>query len=219
MTEDTNDPKGWPHPEGRQRRRKTVEGSPFNQAREEESRVKEQHRPVRRSDSRADQHKPKPTASAWGSRTALDERKPNQRRESHVTVVDWGRTPTGPEIGDPTGRVGTPPDPGVQRHSSTMRASQQVPDKEPSQHPPQRSYGGRTTKDKPQPPQATSQPGSEREEPKEGSRKQQVPGPTNGQSTRSTNPRPWRTTKGSWDRLRSPQTPETPHARSTLTLR
>ena len=97
--------------------------------------------------------------------------KPNQRRESHVTVVDRGRTPTEPEIGDPTGRVGTPPDPGVQRHSSTRRASQQVPDKEPCQHPPQRSYGGRTTKDKPQPPQASSQPGSEREEPKEGSRK------------------------------------------------
>ena len=27
--------------------------------------------------------------------------------------MDWGRTPTGPEIGDLTGRVGTPPDPGV----------------------------------------------------------------------------------------------------------
>ena len=52
-----------------------------------------------------------------------------------------------------------------------MRASQQAPDKEPCQHPPQQSYGGRTIKDKPQPPQASSQPGSEREEPKEGSRK------------------------------------------------
>ena len=27
VTKDTNDPKGWPHPEGRQRRRNTVEGS------------------------------------------------------------------------------------------------------------------------------------------------------------------------------------------------
>ena len=38
-----------------------------------------------------------------------------------------------------------------------MRASQPVPDKELGQPPPQRSYGGRTTKDKPQPPQASSQ--------------------------------------------------------------
>ena len=41
-----------------------MEGSPSNQAKEEESRVKEQHQPVRRSDSSADQHKPKPTVSA-----------------------------------------------------------------------------------------------------------------------------------------------------------
>ena len=38
-----------------------------------------------------------------------------------------------------------------------MRASQPVPDREPSQPPPQQSHGGRTTKDKPQPPQASSQ--------------------------------------------------------------
>ena len=38
-----------------------------------------------------------------------------------------------------------------------MRASQPVPDKEPGQPPPQQSYRGRTTKDKPQPPQASSQ--------------------------------------------------------------
>ena len=70
VTKDTNDPKGWPHPEGRQRRRNRVEGSPHNQAREEEPRLKDQHRPWRRSDSHADQRKPKPTASAWGSGTA-----------------------------------------------------------------------------------------------------------------------------------------------------
>ena len=40
------------------------EGSPLNQAREEESRVKDQHRPMRRPDSRVDQHKLKPTAAA-----------------------------------------------------------------------------------------------------------------------------------------------------------
>ena len=132
VTKDTNDPKGWPHPEGRQRRRTTVEGSPLNQAREEESRLKDQNRPVRRPDSRADQRKLKPTASAWGSGTARRPKsKPNQRRESNVTIVDWGRTQTGPEIGDLTWRLGTPQDPGVQRHSSTTRASQQVPDKEP----------------------------------------------------------------------------------------
>ena len=86
-----------------------------------------------------------------------DQKQTQPKEESNVTVVDWGRTPTGPEIGDLTGRAGTPPDPGVQRQSSTMRASQQVPDKEPGQQPPQRSYGGRTTKDKPQPPQASRQ--------------------------------------------------------------
>ena len=114
------------------RRRTTVKGSPLNQAREEESRLKNQHRPVRRPDSRADQRKPKPTASAWGSGTARRPKcKPNQRRESNVTIVDWGRTQTRPEIGDLTWRLGTPQDPGVQRHSSATRASQQVPDKEP----------------------------------------------------------------------------------------
>ena len=41
-----------------------MEGAPLNQAREEESRVKDQHRPLRRLDSRADPHKPKPTAAA-----------------------------------------------------------------------------------------------------------------------------------------------------------
>ena len=40
-----------------------MEGSPLNQAREEESRVKDQHRPVRRPDSHLNQHKPKPTAA------------------------------------------------------------------------------------------------------------------------------------------------------------
>ena len=38
-----------------------------------------------------------------------------------------------------------------------MRAIKQVPDKKPGQQPPQRSYGGRTTKEKPQPHQASSQ--------------------------------------------------------------
>ena len=66
VTKDTKDLKGWPHPEGRQRRRNTVEGSPHNQAREEEAGVKDQHRPMRRLDSRVDPHKPKPTAAAWG---------------------------------------------------------------------------------------------------------------------------------------------------------
>ena len=47
-----------------------MEGSPHNQAREEEPRLKEQHRPWRRADSRADQRKPKPTASAGGRGTA-----------------------------------------------------------------------------------------------------------------------------------------------------
>ena len=47
-----------------------MEGSPHNQAREEEPRLKEQHRPWRRADSSADQRKPKPTASAGGRGTA-----------------------------------------------------------------------------------------------------------------------------------------------------
>ena len=76
---------------------------------------------------------------------------PIQRRESNVTIVYWGRTQTGPETGDRTWRLGIPQDPGIQRHSSATRASQQVPDKGPGEQPPQRSYGGRTTKDKPQP--------------------------------------------------------------------
>ena len=43
-----------------------MEGSPLNQAREEEARVKDQHRPMRRLDSRVDSHKLKPTAAARG---------------------------------------------------------------------------------------------------------------------------------------------------------
>ena len=105
-------------------RRTTVEGSPLNQAREEEFRLKDQHRPVIRPDSRADQRKPKPIATAWGSVTARRPKsKPNKRRESNVTNVDWGRTQTGPEIGDLTWRFGTPQDLGVQRHSSATRAA------------------------------------------------------------------------------------------------
>ena len=41
-----------------------VEGSLLNPAREEEARVKDQHRPMRRLDSRVDLHKLKPTAAA-----------------------------------------------------------------------------------------------------------------------------------------------------------
>ena len=52
--------------------------------------------------------------------------KPIQRRENNVTIVYWGRTQTGPETGDRTWRLGTPQDPGSQRHSSATRASQQV---------------------------------------------------------------------------------------------
>ena len=132
VTKDTNDPKGWPHPEGRQRRRNRVEGSPHNQAREEEPRLKDQHRPWRRSDSRADQRKLKSTASAWGSGTARRPKaNPTKVGESNVTIVDWGRTQTVPETGDLTCRLRTPQNPGGQRHSSSTMASQQLPDKEP----------------------------------------------------------------------------------------
>ena len=55
--------------------------------------------------------------------------KPTNRRESNVTIADWGRTQTWPETGDPTWRPGTPQDQGIQRHCSPMRASRQVPDK------------------------------------------------------------------------------------------
>ena len=114
VTKDTNDPKGWPHPEGRQKRRNTVEGSPHNQAREEEP-------------TQAEAHSVSPRQ--W-NRTKTKS-KPNQSRESNVTIVDWGRTQTVPETGDRTCRLGTPQNPGGQRHSSSTMASQQVPDKEP----------------------------------------------------------------------------------------
>ena len=55
--EDRGEGTGWKDP-------------PHNQAREEEPRLKEQHRPWRRADSRADQRKLKPTASAGGRGTA-----------------------------------------------------------------------------------------------------------------------------------------------------
>ena len=57
--------------------------------------------------------------------------KPTQRRESNVTIVDWGRTQTRPETGDLTWRPGTPQDQGIPKHCSPTRASRQVPDKEP----------------------------------------------------------------------------------------
>ena len=62
--------KGDHIPKEDKRRSNRVEGSPHNQAREEEPRLKEQHRPWRRADSRADQRKPKPTASAGDRGTA-----------------------------------------------------------------------------------------------------------------------------------------------------
>ena len=65
-----------------------MEGSPLNQAREEEPRLKEQHRPLKRPDSRADQHKPKPTASAWGSGTARRPRA-NPTKGGKATSRSW----------------------------------------------------------------------------------------------------------------------------------
>ena len=65
-----------------------MEGSPHNQAREEEPRLKEQHRPWRRSDSRADQRKPKPTALAGGSGTARRP-KANPTKVGKATPRSW----------------------------------------------------------------------------------------------------------------------------------
>ena len=123
VTKDTNDPKGW-HPKGRQRRRNTVEGSPHNQARQEEPRLKDEQ-PC--EPTQAEAH----SVSLRQRNRTKTKSKPNQRRESNVTIVDWERTQTGPETGDLTLRLGTPQDSGGQRHSSSTRASQQVPYKEP----------------------------------------------------------------------------------------
>ena len=65
-----------------------MEGTPHNQGREEEPRLKEQHRPWRRSDSRADQRKPKPTASAGGRGTARRP-KANPTKVGKATPRSW----------------------------------------------------------------------------------------------------------------------------------
>ena len=65
-----------------------MEGSPHNQGREEEPRLKEQHRPWRKSDSRADQRKPKPTASARGRGTARRP-KANPTKVGKATPRSW----------------------------------------------------------------------------------------------------------------------------------
>ena len=83
VTKDTNDPKGWPHPEGRQRRRNTVEGSPLNLPREEESRVKDQHRPCKQAEH--EKHRKR--------REGL---KPNPRHQgSRRTDTRWPENPKG----------------------------------------------------------------------------------------------------------------------------
>ena len=125
VTKDTNDPKGWPHPEGRQRRRNTVEGSPHNQAREEGRTLEKVGQSC--GPTQAEAHNI--SLRQWNCTKTKS--KPNQSRESNVTIVDWGKTQTGPETGDLTCRLGTPQKPGGQKHSSSTMASQQVPDKEP----------------------------------------------------------------------------------------
>ena len=132
VTKDTLTPKGDHIPKEDRGEGIRWKPPPPTRSREEEPRLKEQDWAVRRLDSRPDQRKPKPTASAWGRgpRTKAKS-KPTQRRESNVTIADWGRTQTQPEPGDLTWRPGTPQDQGIQRHCSSTRASQQVPDKEP----------------------------------------------------------------------------------------
>ena len=124
-------PKGWPHPEGRQRRRNMVEASPINQVQRRGTQVE------RAGLSREKAGQPDGPTKAKAHSVSLRQwprtkakSKPTQRRESNVTIADWGRTQTGPETGDLTWRPGTPQGQGIQRHSSTTRASQQVPDKE-----------------------------------------------------------------------------------------
>ena len=132
VTKDTIDPKGWPHPEGRQRRRNTVEVSRTNQVQRRGTQV-EGAGPTREKagqpcgPTQAEVHS---VSLRQGPRTKAKS-KPTQRRESNVTIADWGRTLTRPETGDLTWRPGTPQDQGIQRHSSATRASQQIPDKEP----------------------------------------------------------------------------------------
>ena len=74
-----------------------MEVSPLNQAREEEPRLKEQHRPARRPDSRADQHKPKTTASARGSGTARRP-KANPTKGGKATSRSWTEEEHRPDL-------------------------------------------------------------------------------------------------------------------------
>ena len=64
MTKDTNDPKGWPHPEGRQRRR-----NPTQPGQRRGTQVEGAAPTLEKGGSLAEQRKPKPTASAGGRET------------------------------------------------------------------------------------------------------------------------------------------------------
>ena len=74
-----------------------MEGSPLNQAREEEPRLKDQHLPVKRQDSRANQRKPKPTASAGDSETAR-RRKANPTKGGKAMSQSWTEEEHRPDL-------------------------------------------------------------------------------------------------------------------------
>ena len=161
-----------------------MERSPHNQGREEEPRLKEQHRPWRRSDSRADQCKPKPTASAGGRGTARRP-KANPTKVGKATPRSWTEEEHRPHQRQVTNMQ--------TRHSTEPRRpeEQQLPNGKPTStrqrtrvttnnHRSEATEGGQLRKNlnhlKP-----AANTGSEKVEPKAKHKKRQAPGPSNCQ--------------------------------------
>ena len=159
-----------------------MEGSPHNQAREEEPRLKEQHRPWRRADSRADQRKPKPTASAGGRGTA---RRPNANptKVGKATPRLWTEQEHRPYQRQVTEHAdyAQPQTPEARGTAAPLWPANKYPtNNQGNNHRSEATEVGQLRKNLNHPEPAANT-GSEKEEPKAKPKKKQAPGPSNCQ--------------------------------------
>ena len=159
-----------------------MEGSPHNQAREEKPRLKEQHRPWRRADSRADQRKLKPTASAGGRGTARRP-KANPTKVGKATPRLWTEQEHRPYQRQVTEHAGyaPPQTPEARGTAAPLWPANKHPTKNKgNNHRSEATEVGQLRKNLNHPEPAANM-GSEKEEPKAKSKKKQAPGPSNCQ--------------------------------------
>ena len=159
-----------------------MEGSPHNQAREEEPRLKEQHRPWRRADSRADQRKPKPTASARG-RGTVRRLKANPTKVGKATPRLWTEQEHRPYQRQETEHAdyAQHQTPEARGTAAPLWPANKYPTKnQGNNHRSGATEVGQLRKNRNHPEPAANT-GSEKEEPKAKPKKKQAPGPSNCQ--------------------------------------